>query len=152
MGVAMRQALGIRARRVGLVAGMVLATLNLWTGAPLLGLLVGAQVAPSSGISMLAVAAIALTTGAACFGLVRVLGALGSAHDRLTGHATTVRRHTPWLRSLSGERPHESGGTTPPLTALEYVLILGVVVCVLCFEAWFLFFSSSPLDARSGRG
>lgn len=148
----MRHALGIRLRRVGLVAGMVLATLNLWTGAPLLGLLVGSQVAPSSGISMLAVAAVAVTMGVACWALVRVLGALGSAHDRLTGHTAGVRRHTPWLRSLSGERPHEHGGSTPPLNALEYVLIIGVVVCVLCFEVWFLFFSSSPFDARTGRG
>jgi hypothetical protein len=147
----MHQALVIRAERVALVAGMVLATTNIWTGAPLLGLLVGSLVAPSSGISMLAVAAIALTTGAACYALVRVLAVLGAAHDRLTGHETAVRRHTPWLRSLSGERPHESGGTTPPLNALEYVLVGGVVVAVLLFEAWFLFFSTSPLDGRSGR-
>jgi hypothetical protein len=147
----MRHVLFIRAERVGLVAGMVLATMNLWTGAPLLGLLVGSRVAPSSGISLLAVAVIVLTTGAVCYALVRVLGVLGSVHDRLTGHEVAIRRHTPWLRSMSGERPHESGGPTPPLTALEYVLIVVVVLCVLCFEVWFLLFSSSPLDGRSGR-
>lgn len=147
----MLHTLAIRAERVALVAGMVLATMNLWTGAPLLGLLVGAWVAPSSGISMLAVAAIAMTTGLACCGLVRVLGMLGAVHDRLTGHEAGVRRHTPWLRSLSGERPHESGGTTPPLNALEYVLVVCVVVAVVCFEVWFLFLSTSPLDGRSGR-
>lgn len=147
----MRQARA-RAARVGLVVAMVIATVNLWTGAPALGLWVGSRVAPSSGISMFAVAAITVTTGAACLVLMVVLQRLGAAHDRRTGHEPGVRRHTPWLRSISGERRPEHGGATAPLNALEYVLIATVVVCVLLFEVWFLFFSSSPLGPTSGRG
>ena len=44
-----------RLQRVGIVAAMGVVTLNIWTGAPLLGLWVGSRVAPESGISMLAV-------------------------------------------------------------------------------------------------
>ena len=130
---------------------MIVATVNLWTGAPALGLWVGSRVAPPSGVSMLAVAVIVLTTGAACLALVRVLALLGATHDRITGHQQTVRRHTPWLRSLSGERPHDTGGATPPPTALDYVLIVGVAIAILAFEVWFLFYASSPLDGRTGR-
>jgi hypothetical protein len=46
-----------RLERVGLIALMGVVALNIWTGAPLLGLWVGSRVAPESGISMLAVAA-----------------------------------------------------------------------------------------------
>lgn len=142
----------LRIQRTGLVAAMVLATVNIWTGAPALGLWVGSRVAPSSGISMLAVATIAVTMGTASYLLVRTLGWLGAAHNRLCGHESTIRRHTPWLRSMSGERRPELGGTTPPLTAIDYVVITVVVACVIAFEAWFLLFSSSPLDDGTGRG
>ena len=53
-----------RLQRVGIVAAMGIVTLNIWTGAPLLGLWVGSRVAPDSGISMLAVFVIAVVIGA----------------------------------------------------------------------------------------
>jgi len=31
-------------------------------------------------------------------------------------------------------------------------LVIVVVACVLAFEVWFFFFSTSPIDQRSGRG
>lgn len=140
-----------RLGRAGLVAAMTVTTANIWTGAPALGLWAGSRVAPSSGISMPAVAVTALTMGATCLVLVRILGSLGAAHDRLAGHRPSIRRHTPWLRSSSGERRPELGGATPPLSALDYVVIAAVAVCVLAFEAWFLLLSSSPLDNGTGR-
>jgi hypothetical protein len=141
----------VRLERVALVAGMGIASVSIWTAAPLLGLWVGSQVAPSSGISMPAVAAIVATIGVACWLLVRALGWMGVTYDRLTGRTATVRRHTPWLRSMRGEREHGQPGTEARLTPLEYVLVGTVLVAYLAFEVWFFFFSSSPLDQRSGR-
>jgi hypothetical protein len=141
----------LRLKRVGLIALMGVVGLNIWTGAPLLGLWVGSRVAPESGISMLAVAVIAVTIGAVAFGLVRLLGTLQLAHDRLTGHERTVRRHTPWLRSMSGARPRELGGHAPPLSATDYMVVSVVILAVAAFEIWFFFFSGSPFDTRSGR-
>lgn len=141
----------LRLKRVGLVALMGVVALNIWTGAPLLGLWVGSRVAPESGISMLAVAVIAVTIGAVAFGLVRLLAILQLAHDRLTGHERTVRRHTPWLRSMSGDRPRELGGQAPPLSVTDYMVVSVVIIAVAAFEIWFFFFSGSPFDARSGR-
>jgi hypothetical protein len=54
----------VRLQRVGILAAMGVVTLNIWTGAPLLGLWVGSRVAPDSGISMLAVFVIAVVIGA----------------------------------------------------------------------------------------
>ena len=142
----------LRLERIGLVAGMALATLNVFTGAPLLGLWTGAHVVGERGqISMLAVLVVAVVMFAAAYAMVVLLGWLGRVDDRLSGRGATVRRHTPWLRSMSGERPANVPGVRAQLNALEYVLVGGVVVAVLVFEWWFFFKAGSPLDGRSGR-
>jgi hypothetical protein len=141
----------VRLKRVLLVAGMAVASVSLWTAAPLLGLWVGSRVAPSSGISMLALVAVVATIAVACWALLRALTWMGFTYDRLTGRSATVRRHTPWLRSMRGEREHGQPGAEAHLTPLEYVLVGVVLVAWVAFEAWFFFLSSSPIDQRSGR-
>jgi hypothetical protein len=141
----------VRLERVVLVAGMSVASVSLWTAAPLLGLWVGSRVAPSSGISMPAMAAVVATIGLVCWLLVRALAWMGRTYDGLTGRSATVRRHTPWLRSMSGEREHGQPGAEAHLTPLEYVLVGAVLLAYLAFELWFFFLSSSPIDQRSGR-
>jgi hypothetical protein len=141
----------VRLLRVGLVAGMVLATVNLFTGAPLFGLWAGSRVVTDGQITMLAVLVVAVVMFAACYAMAAVLGRLGARHDQLTGRTATVKRHTPWLRSMSGERPSNVPGAQVRLNALEYVLIAGVVVATLLFEAWFFFKSGSPFDQTTGR-
>ena len=100
---------------------------------------------------MLAVAATAVVMGGVAFGLLQLLAILGARHDRLTGRQATVRRHTPWLRSMSGEREHDVPGGKAQLTALEYLLVVSVILAVVAFEVWFFFFAGSPFDQRSGR-
>ena len=141
----------VRLERVALVAGMVLATLNVFTGAPLLGLWVGSRVVQDGQITMLAVLVITVVMFAACYAMTVVLGWLGARHDRLTGNTATVRRHTPWLRSMSGERPANMPGVRGRLNALEYVLVTAVVAVVVLFELWFFLKAGSPFDERSGR-
>jgi hypothetical protein len=141
----------VRFERVALVAGMAVASISLWTAAPLLGLWVGSRVAPSSGISMGAVLAVVAAIGFVCWLLVRALGAMSRSYDGLIGRTATVRRHTPWLRSMSGEREHGQPGADAHLTPLEYILVGVVLLAYLAFELWFFFLSSSPIDQRSGR-
>lgn len=151
--VARRDGVRARAYRVGLVASMAVVSLNVWTGAPLLGLWVGSRVVGAEGqISMLAVAVVVLVIGAVALVLVRLLATLGEAHRRSLGRDVPVRQHLPWLRSMRGERPQYRGDVAPALTALEYVLVAVVVVAFVAFEGWFFFFSTSPIDQRSGRG
>jgi hypothetical protein len=139
-----------RSERIVLVAGMALATANIWTGAPLLGLWVGSRVAPSSGISMLAVFAVAATIFGVAWALIRILATLSARYDEASGRRRTVRRHVPWLRSMRGERPNDTAGESA-LSAGDYVVVVGVVLCLLAFEYWFFFLSGSSIDQRSGR-
>ena len=140
----------VRLQRVGIVAAMGVVTMNIWTGAPLLGLWVGSKVAPDSGISMLAVAVVAVVIGAVAFTLVRLLGHLQAAHDRVTGHET-ARRQTSWLKPMSGQRTRGEGGQAPSMTASDYVFVGAVIIAVAAFEIWFFFYAGSSLDTRSGR-
>jgi hypothetical protein len=100
--------------------------------------------------SMGAIALVAAVLGGLSLLLIRLLGSLQSAYDRVTGHRRSIRRHVPWLRSTRGERPHEQPEGVRP-SALEWMLIASVVMVVVAFEVWFFFFSGSPIDQRSGR-
>src|SRR5687768_3775075 len=85
-------------------------------------------------------------------GLMQVLSRLGDAYGRLTGTQSTVRQHVPWLRSMRGEREEGyEGAARPEMTLLERILVVMVVVAFVAFEIWFFFYSSSPIDQRSGR-
>jgi len=98
-----------------------------------------------------ALVAVVAAIGLACWLLLRALAWMGRTYDGLTGRTATVRRHTPWLRSMSGEREHGVPGAEAHLTPLEYVLVGAVLLAYLAFELWFFFLSSSPIDQRSGR-
>ena len=129
---------------------MGVVALNIWTGSPLLGLWVGSRVQGDGPPQMHAIFVVAVVIAIVSFVLAQILARLGLAYDELTGTSPTVRQHTPWLRSMRGERP-QYVGTEPRLTALERTLVIMVIVVVALFEIWFFFFSSSPIDQRTGR-
>src|SRR3954453_11192451 len=126
---------------------MGVVTLNIWTGAPLLGLWAGSRVAPDSGISMFAFLVVAVVIGATAWVLLRILGRLQAAHARASGRPV-ARRQTTWLRAMSGERSPGRGGEAPPLTATDYVAGAVGVLAAAGFEVWFFFSAGSSL----GRG
>lgn len=140
----------LRLKRVTLVCLMALATLNMWTGGPLLALWIGSRVQGPGPPSMLAVAVAAVSLGVVSYVLVKLLAWLDAVYARVAGRPTSVNRHVPWLRSMRGERPHQHKHARD-LSALEVVLIITVVVVVALFEVWFFFYSPSPIDQRSGR-
>jgi hypothetical protein len=132
-----------RFKRILLVAAIGVVTLNIWTGAPLLGLWVGSLVAPDSGISMLAVFVVIVVIGVAVFVLMQLLGRLQAAYAEASGRPA-ARRQTTWLRPMSGERTHGKGALAPPLTAADYVVVSVVVLAIAAFEVWFFFLAGSP--------
>ena len=78
------------------------------------------------------------------------IGGPARGDDDLTGRPRSVKRHTPWLRSMSGERlqfENERTGLTP----LEILLVLAVILVIGAYEYWFFFQAGSPFDQRSGR-
>lgn len=140
-----------RLKRVALAALIGVVSLNVWTGAPLFALWVGSRVQGSGPPAMAAIFVTAVVLLAASLLLIRLLAVLGARYDAVTGQTPTVRVHTPWLRSMRGER-EQYPGHAPRLTALERTLVVMVVVAFCAFEIWFFFFSTSPIDGRSGRG
>ena len=138
-------------KRVGLLSAMALTTVNIWTGSPLMALWLGSRVVSGDNqATMGAIAVVAVVMVALSLLLIRLLGAEQAAYDRLTGQRRSVRRHTPWLRSSRGERPHEQPEGVRP-SPVELMLIASVVIVVTAFEIWFFFYSGSPIDQRSGR-
>jgi hypothetical protein len=140
----------LRLKRVGLVCLMVLVTLNIWTGGPLLALWIGSRVQGPGAPSMLAVAVAAVSLGVLSYALVKFLAWLDAVYARVSGRPATVSRHVPWLRSMRGERPHQQTRARE-LSPLEVILVVSVVLVVALFEVWFFFYSPSPIDQRSGR-
>src|SRR5256885_13782732 len=140
----------LRLKRVALVCLMALATLNIWTGGPLLALWIGSRVQGPGPPSMLAVGVAAVSLGLTSYALVKLLAWLDGVYARAAGRPSSVRRHVPWLRSMRGERPHQQRHVRE-LSPLEVVLIISVVAVVAVFEVWFFFYSPSPIDQRSGR-
>jgi hypothetical protein len=136
--------------RVALSAAITVLALNVWTGGPLLALWVGSRVQGGGPPTMTAVFVVVATLALISFALVWALGRLSRAYEQMAGQAPTVRHHTPWLRSMSGERPQYEG-VQPTVTTPERILVVMVVVATVAFEIWFFFFSASPIDNRSGR-
>jgi hypothetical protein len=140
-----------RLKRVALVAVMGVLALNAFTGSPVLAAWVGSRVQGSGPPTMAGFGATAVALAGATYAIVRLLALTGRAHDRLTGHRPTVGRHVPWLRHAAHERSAEEGGRGS-LSALEVILVVMVFAAAVAFEIWFVFYSPSPIDLRSGRG
>jgi hypothetical protein len=140
-------------RRVALVVLIALASMNIWTGAPMLALWIGSRVqGGGSHATMGAIVVVTVVLAALCVALVRLVSILQHEYDKISPHSSIVRTHAPWLRSMRGERKLYTG-EKPHLTAPERVLVIVAVLAVATFEVWFFFFfSGSPIDQRTGRG
>jgi hypothetical protein len=129
---------------------MLIVALNVWTGSPLLALWIGSRLQGSGPPQMGPIFVVVVCFAALSFALATVLARLGDKYERMTGQVAQVHGHVPWLRSMRGERPQYPGQHIH-VTGLEQILIVTVAAAVLAFEIWFFFFSSSPIDQRTGR-
>jgi hypothetical protein len=84
--------------------------------------------------------------------LLRLLYRIQDAYMKQLGRAPRHYRST-WLRSMRAERGEWERQHDPEAkaTPFEITVMLCVVLAVATFEIWFFFFSSSPIDQRSGR-
>jgi hypothetical protein len=146
---ARRGGVGTSLKRVGLLAAMAVATINVWTGSPLFGLWVGSRVQGSGPSKMGAILAAFATIGILSIALTRLIAALSARYAELSGQGRE-RRTLPWLRSMRGERAHDSA--RGHMSAPDLVIVACVVLAVVAFEIWFFFFSGSPIGGSSGRG
>ena len=126
---------------------MILATLNIWTGSPLLALWVGSKVQEASSsttLQMSTVGAVVISLAAMVLLLAKATAWLDVRYGEAVGRSPKARQVRPWLRSLAGK--HGDPKKVPePLTPLERILVVMVVIVVVLFEVWFFFFAGSPL-------
>jgi hypothetical protein len=129
----------IRAALAGVTA---LATVNVWTGCPLLALWVGSQAAGTHALSMFGVVVVLIALALLEAAMVMVLAWLTNAYDELVG----IRRREPratWIRRLCAP---ESAGLNRKLeiTSLEGIVVINVYVAVITLIVWYLFFAAHP--------
>jgi hypothetical protein len=129
-------------KRLLLVALMALASVNLFTGAPLFAIWVGSRVQGDSGsLSMTAVVSVVVVMALVCSGLVWALNRMGAAHDALIGRPP-ARRQTTWMKPFNAG---SARAQQTSLRALDRILVGAVVIAGLAFETWFFFFAGSSL-------
>jgi hypothetical protein len=132
----------LRLRRLLLLAGMALAAVNLFTGAPLLAIWLGARVqGDEGGLTMTAVLVVVVTLALLCWALIWVLNRLGAAHDRAVGRPPG-RRRAPWLKPFNEAA---GGAQGAGLRALDAILVAAVVLAGLAFEVWFFFYAGASI-------
>lgn len=139
-----------RVQRLGLTVVMAVLAVNVPTGSPVAALWIGSQLQGSGPPKMSSVVAVVVAMATFSLGLIRLLALVARRHDRLTGATPQVQMHAPWLRSMRGERAAYPG-EKPQITTLEWILVATVVLAVIAFEVWFLLYSGSPFDQRTGR-
>jgi hypothetical protein len=133
-------------KRVVLAALIAIVSLNIWTGSPVLALWIGSRIQGDGPPKMSSIFVVAAVLAAVSLGLLRVLAVLQEAYERATGQERSVRAHTPWLRSMAGERP-QYPGERAQLTMVERIIVISVVLAAVAFEVWFFFFATSPLPS-----
>src|SRR5712692_8354052 len=85
----------VMAKRIALVTGAAVAALNVWTGAPLLALVIGSKVQGNSHLSMGTVFAVIIVFAILEFLLAWALSWLNASYDTITGRAVEARRTSP---------------------------------------------------------
>jgi hypothetical protein len=122
-----------------LVVAMLVGSLMLWLGFPLLWLWVGSQVTDSSQPSLLPYAVIIIGLGASVIVDYKLLVRLNDRYARVMG-VSRMEFRAAWLRSM---RDGRTRGIT--LSVLDRVMIVAVTLAVCSFIVWLVAFSGSPL-------
>ena len=121
------------------MCGMVLGSIALWIANPAFWLWVtsrlqGTQARMGPYVLMLTGV---IATAILC---AKGLGALDRRYQRIKG-TNLIYLHLPWARGLGGE--HEKH--LRPVTVLDVVMVLSVVVALAAFSTWFVIVKPTPV-------
>jgi hypothetical protein len=135
------------AARAGLIALMVLGSLGLWIGDPVLWLWITSRLESGTQASMgpygLMILGITLTGVAIGKGLSR----LNRLYAEVTGTAPTVKIIVPWRQSLRDARHGGSSSDDDnrvPVGLLDVVMVVSVVIALAALAAWFIIVQPAP--------
>ena len=121
------------------VCGMVLGSITLWISNPAFWLWVTSRLQGTQakmGPYALMLGGI-IATAIAC---AKGLGALDRRYTRIKG-TNVIHVHLPWIRGLGGE--HEK--QLRPVTVLDVVMVLSVLVAAIALATWFVIVNPSPV-------
>ena len=136
----------LEAKKISIVIATALAAVNLWTGAPLLAVWIGAQAQAGQVLSLRGVVTVLVVLGILTFLLGWALSWLHAKYDQLIGRPPTLTRTSPWQRRMRGELD-EHLRDRYELSAPERVLAACVILALLFFEIWFFFLAGSSLPS-----
>ena len=131
----------ITLKRAAMAAATAFLSINLFTGAPLLALLLGSQVSDETILSMKAVTVVLVVFAVLAVSFGFALTWLSNSYDALIGRPVGERRSA-WLRDVSA-RGFMSSRVGETLR--ERIVILSVYVAVIGLLVWFFFFAHASL-------
>jgi hypothetical protein len=128
--------------RLAIIALMALGSVALWIGNPLLWFWITARLQSTQatmGPYLLTILGIVLTGVVVGKGLAR----LNRLYGDVTGTTPTVRIVVPWRRSYRGESGKDEDARIP-VSLLDVVMVISVVIAVAALVAWFVIVNPAP--------
>ena len=128
--------------RLAIIALMALGSVALWIGDPVLWLWITSRLQSTQatmGPYLLAIVGI-LLTGVA---IGKSLARLNRLYGDVTGTTPTVRIVVPWRRSYRGESGKDEDARLP-VSLLDVVMVISVVIAVAALVAWFVIVKPAP--------
>ena len=130
---------GTRLSAATTVCGMVLGSITLWIANPAFWLWLTSRLQGTQA-KMGPYALMLLGIIATAIVCAKGLGALDRRYVRIRG-TNVVHLHLPWARGLGGE--HEK--QLRPVTVLDVVMVLSVLVAGIALATWFIIVNPAPV-------
>jgi hypothetical protein len=133
------------ATRAGLIALMLIGSLALWVGDPVLWIWITARLqSTQASMGPYALMLVGITLTAVVLG--KGLSRLNRLYAKVTGTDPTVRIVVPWRRSMRDAR---HGGSTDedarvPVGLLEVVMVIAVLIALCALAVWFFVVHPAP--------
>jgi hypothetical protein len=131
--------------RVSIIATMAVGSVSLWIVNPIAWLWIASQFQRQSrqltlGPYFMLLIGIIVTA----IGLAIGLAALNRLYGRVTGAPPEVRLVLPWHRSLRDARHGGRDEVGRPVTVLDVVMVVSVLLCLAAFLAWYFITNPTP--------
>jgi hypothetical protein len=124
-------------KRATMAAVTALATVNVWTGCPLLALWVGSRAVGAHDLSMGAIVVVLIVLALLEGAMLMLLAWLSSVYDDLIGLRRSESELT-WIRRLCAPPQAPGARRRLELTSVEGVVVINVYVAVVALIAWYV--------------
>ncbi len=132
-------------KRVGVAGVIAFLATNIWTGAPLLAMWVGAQAAGDQSLSMRGVSVVVFVLAAIAYTLVALLTRLSRIYDGLAQRPVVAEQRKAWLRSMRAEEKSDVEQLRG-IAAPEVIVILNVWAALASLAIWYVLLAGRPFS------